>query len=119
MSLSIGSNGYNVAEVTVGTTLVVGESTVVDTNLKKIATIKEFADSGIMRIKSKINMSGVNIDFDGTVMCNQCANGIEFSTITFFSDQVTGAAPIIIGGQLYEDDGKVKVHLTSTVVSRN
>lgn len=117
MGLTIGSNGYNVAVITVGTKLVVGASTVVDTDLKKIETVKGFADSGIMRIVSKINMSGVDIDFDGTVMCNQCANGIEFSTITFYSDQVTGGDPIIIGGQLYEEDDKVKVHLTATVVS--
>lgn len=115
--LNISSNGYNVAVIEVSTKLVVGASTAIDTDVKKLDSIKMFADSGVMRIVANIEMSGVDIDFDGSVMCNQCENGIEFSTITYYSDQVTGGDPIIIGGQLYEEGNALKVHLTAKTIS--
>lgn len=115
--LSITSKGYNIGVVTSSVKLVVGASTVVDNDSSKIDQLVGFAQSGIIRIKTKIDMSGVDIDFDGAVMANICANGIEFHTITYYSDQVTGGDPIIIGGQAYVEDGKIKVHLTAEVIS--
>ena len=115
--LSITSKGYNIGVVESSVKLVVGASTVVDNDSSKIDRIVGFAQSGIIRIKSKIDMSGVDIDFDGAVVANICPNGIEFHTVTYYSDQVTGGNPIIIGGQAYVEDGKIKVHLTAAVIS--
>lgn len=114
--VSINSKGYNLAEVEISTKLVVGASTEIG-DAGVVAALKTFADSGIMRIKAQIEMSGVDIDFDGTVGCNLCTNGFEFHTVTYYSDQVTGGDPIIIGGQIYVDGAKTKVHLTAQTVS--
>lgn len=115
--LSITSQGYNIGVVSSSVKLVVGASTVVDNDASKIDRLVSFAKTGVLRIKTKIDMSGVDIDFDGAVVANICANGIEFHTITYYADQVTGGDPIIIGGQAYVEDGKIKVHLTAEVVS--
>jgi len=114
--VSINSKGYNLAEVEISTKLVVGASTEIGV-ASVVDELKTFAEFGLMRIQAQIDMSGVDIDFNGTVACNLCANGFEFHTVTYYSDQVTGGDPIIIGGQVYVDGEAAKVHLTAQVVS--
>lgn len=113
--VSVNNKGYNLGEVTVSNTLVVGASTTIG-SASEINSLKEFADFGVMRIIANIEMNDQTIAFNGCVVCNNCSNGFEFHTVTYFDDQVTGGSPIIIGGQVYVDGSYTKVHLTAVVV---
>lgn len=115
--ITVGSNGYNVAKVVVGTKLVAGQSVTVGTkgDLDKLVALADA--SGVARIQATVDLSGTDVEFDGAVLCNLCENGIEFHTITYYSSEVTGGSPIIIGGQAYMDGTNMKVHITSVTVS--
>lgn len=77
--------------------------------------IVAFAQTGILRVKATVTLSGGDADFDGTVVCNNCPNGIEFSTITFYDPtSPTGGSPIILGGQILMDGTALKCHITAT-----
>ena len=115
--ITVGSNGYNVAKVVVGTKLVAGQSVTVGTksDLDKLVALADAA--GVARIQATVDLSGTDIEFDGAILCNLCENGIEFHTITYYSAEVTGGSPIIIGGQAYMDGTNMKVHITAVTVS--
>lgn len=119
--MRIESKGYNIAEITPGVKLVAGSSVTVGTrkDLKQIAELVE--NSGLLKVKSVVTLSGSDVDFNGVVTCNlfddQGTASIEFHTITYTSDTITGGDPIIIGGQLYMDGAALKCHLTAVPIS--
>ena len=115
--ITVGSNGYNVAKVVVGTKLVAGSSVTVGTkaDLDKLVALADAA--GVARIRASVDLSGTDVEFDGAILCNLCENGMEFHTVTYYSAEVTGGSPIIIGGQAYMDGTNMKIHLTAVTVS--
>lgn len=117
MAIKYSTLGYNVGKIAVTTKLVAGSSVTIG-NSRDYDSIKEFSETGMMRIKCTIDMGGSDADFDGVVICNQCQNGIEFATITFYDpSSTTGGSPIIVGGQIYMDGTALKCHITATTVS--
>lgn len=116
MGIKYGTKGYNIGTVEVSTKLVAGESVAIG-DAKDYNRIVDFAETGILKIKATIDLSGTDADFDGTVVCNKCPNGIEFSTITYFGSAVTGGDPTIVGGQIYMDGTALKCHVTAVEVS--
>lgn len=119
--MRIEAKGYNIAEIVPGVKLVAGSSVTVGTrkDLDQIAELVK--NSGLMRVKSVVSLSGNDVDFNGVVTCNlfddQGTASIEFHTITYVSDTITGGNPIIVGGQLYMDGSLCKCHLTAVPVS--
>lgn len=119
--MRIEAKGYNIAEITPGVKLVAGSSVTVGTrkDLNQIAEL--VANSGLLRVKSVVTISGNDVEFNGVVTCNlfddQGTASLEFHTITYVSDTITGGNPIIIGGQLYMDGTALKCHLTAVPVS--
>lgn len=117
MAIRYSTLGYNIAKLDVSTKLVAGESVVIG-DANDYDAIKSFSASGIMRIKATIDMGATDAEFDGTVVCNQCPNGIEFATITFYNPSYpTGGDPIIVGGQILMDGDDLKCHITATSIS--
>ena len=116
MSIKYSSRGYNVAKIDISTKLVAGETVTIGTQ-DDYDAIVAFSQSGIMRVKATIDMCDTDADFDGCVICNQCPNGIEFATVTFYNPPVpTGGSPIIVGGQILMDGTALKCHVTATTV---
>lgn len=114
MAIKYGTIGYNVGTLEVSTKLVAGESVTIGTK-DDYDTIVAFATTGILKIKAIIDMGETDAEFDGTVVCNKCQNGIEFATITFYNPPVpTGGSPIIVGGQILMDGTALKCHITAT-----
>ena len=116
MSIKYGTIGYNVGTVEISTKLVAGETVVIGT-LDDCLAIKAFADTGILKVKATVDMGAADANFDGVVVCNKCPNGIEFSTITYFSAIPTDSTPIIVGGQMLMDGDDLKCHLVATPIS--
>lgn len=117
MAIKFSTLGYNIGKIDVTTKLVAGSSVTIG-DAADCAAIKEYAETGIIRIKCTIDMGATDAEFDGVVTCNQCQNGIEFATITFYDpSSTTGGSPIIVGGQIYIDGTALKCHITATPVS--
>lgn len=117
MAIRYSTRGYNIGKIDVTTKLVAGSSVTIGDS-SDCDAIKAFSETGMMRIKATIDMGAVDANFDGVVICNQCQNGIEFATITFFDpSSTTGGSPIIVGGQIYMDGTALKCHITATSVS--
>lgn len=104
--MKVGSKGYNVAEVLIDTKLVSGEATTIG-GLEDYQKLRELAgNSGLMRVKCTLDVSGTDMNFDGTCIANFWDEGIEFSTIVF--NGADTSAPKIVGGQLYMDGANLK-----------
>lgn len=104
--MKVGSKGYNVAEVIVDTTLVSGEATSIGA-VQDYEKLRELVDnSGLMRVKCTLDVSGTEMNFDGTCIANLWDEGIEFSTIVF--NGADTSVPKIVGGQLYMDGADLK-----------
>lgn len=116
MSIRYGTVGYNVGTIDISTKLVAGETVDIGTQ-DDCDTIESFANTGIIKIKATIDMGTADANFDGVVTVNKCPNGVEFATITYFSASPTGSTPIIVGGQIFMADGKLKCHVVATPVS--
>lgn len=117
MAIKYSTLGYNVGKIDVTTKLVAGSSVTIG-DAADYDSIKEFSKTGMIRIKCTVDMGSSDADFDGVVLANQCQNGIEFATITFYDpSSTTGGSPIIIGGQVYMDGTVLKCHITATPVS--
>ena len=116
MAIRYGTIGYNVGTIDISTKLVSGESVTIG-NKDDYDAIVAFAQTGTMKVKVTIDLGNDDANFDGTVVCNRCPNGVEFSTVTYFSDSPTGSTPIIIGGQILMDGDNLKCHISATTVS--
>lgn len=115
--MKINRGGYNVPVVETGVTLVAGESITIGTKKDLDKLVKLTSKSGLMRVKSATTISGDTLNFDGTCVCNFFTGNIEFHTVVYASDSITGGDPIIVGGQLYMDGANLKCHLTAVPVS--
>lgn len=119
--MRVESKGYNIAEVITGVKLVAGSSVTVGTKKDLDQLVEMVENSGLVRVKSIVTLSGNDLEFNGVVNCNifddAGTKSIEFHTITYASAVITGGDPIIVGGQLYMDDGVCKCHLTAVQVS--
>lgn len=111
--MDIKTQGYNVAEVIVGTAITPGTKTEVGTakEFEQIAKLVE--QSGLMIVNATIGGNKMK----GSVLANYYsggeATGIDFGGVTNF-----GYTPSIIAGSLeLESDGKAYVTLTITAVS--
>ena len=110
--MTVGSKGYNVAEVVVGTKLVAGQATTIGT-LKDYEKIRGLVDdSGLMRVKAVLTVSDTDMTFDGTCVANLWDEGIEFGTIVF--NGADTSVPKIVGGQLYMDGTSLKCSISYT-----
>lgn len=110
--MTVESKGYNVAEVVLDTKLVSGQATAIGT-LKDYNKIRELVDnSGLMRVKTVLTVSGTDMTFDGTCIANLWEEGIEFSTIVF--NGADSSVPKIVGGQLYMDGTSLKCSISYT-----
>ena len=98
-----------------------GESVTVGTrkDLDKIAEL--VGNSGLIRVKSIVTVGGSDLNFNGIVTANLFDDSgikcVEFHTVTYASDSITGGSPIIVGGQLYMDGTACKCHITAVPVS--
>ena len=110
---------YNVPVVETGATLVAGESVTIGTQKDLDKLVKLTSKSGLMRVKTATTIGGNTMNFDGTCVCNFFAGNIEFHTVVYASDSITGGDPIIIGGQLYMDSNNLKCHITAVTVASN
>lgn len=121
--MKVEAKGYNIAEITTGVKLVAGESVAVGTRKDLDKIVELVNNSGLIRVKSVVTVGGSDLNFNGVVTANlfdyNDATFIEFHTITYASDSVTGGDPIIVGGQLYMDGTTLKCHLTAVTVSSN
>lgn len=116
MAIKYSSRGYNVAKIDISTKLIAGDTVTIGTQ-DDCDAIVAFSQSGIMRVKATIDMGATDAEFDGCVICNQCPNGIEFATITFYYPAApTGGSPIIVGGQIFMDGTALKCHVTATTI---
>lgn len=116
MSIRYGTIGYNVGTVDISTKLIAGETVEIGTP-DDCDAIVAFAQTGILKVKATVDMGASDANFDGVVTVNKCPNGIEFATITYYGDSPTGSTPIIVGGQMLMDDGKLKCHIVATPIS--
>lgn len=110
--MDIKTQGYNVAEVIVGTAITPGTKTEVGT-AKEFEQIAKLVDqSGIMIVNATIGGNKMK----GSVLANYYSGGgvtgIDFGGVTNF-----GYTPSIIAGSLELEDGKAYVTLTITAVS--
>lgn len=110
--MDIKTQGYNVAEVLVGTAITPGTKTEVGT-AKEFEQIAKLVDqSGVMIVNATIGGNKMK----GSVLANYYsgagATGIDFGGVTNF-----GYTPSIIAGSLELEDGKAYVTLTITAVS--
>lgn len=115
--MKINRGGYNVPVVETGVTLVAGESITIGTKKDLDKLVKLTSKSGLMRVKSATTIGGDTLNFDGTCVCNFFTGNIEFHTVVYASDSITGGDPIIVGGQLYMEGTALKCHLTAVSVS--
>lgn len=115
--MKIERGGYNVPVVVTGVKLVAGESVTIGTQADLDQLVELTSKSGSMRVKSATEISGQTLNFDGTCNCNFFDGNIEFHTIVYAADSITGGDPIIVGGQLYMDGTALKCHLTAVPVS--
>lgn len=107
---------YNIPVVETGVTLVAGESVTIGTQKDLDKLVRVTSKSGLMRVKSATTVGGSTMNFDGSCVCNFFDGNIEFHTVVYASDSITGGDPIIIGGQLYMDGVNLKCHLTAVTV---
>lgn len=107
---------YNIPVVETGATLVAGESVTIGTQKDLDKLVRLTNKSGLMRVKTATTIGGNTLNFDGTCVCNFFTDNIEFHTIVYASDSITGGDPIIIGGQLYMDGTNLKCHITAVTV---
>ena len=117
--MKIEAKGYNIAEVETGVTLVAGESVTIGTQKDLDNLVELTSKSGLMRVKTATTIGGNTLHFDGTCVCNFFAGNIEFHTIVYASDSITGGDPIVIGGQLYMDGANLKCHITAVILASN
>lgn len=117
--MKIERGGYNVPVVVTEVKLIAGESVTLGVQADLDQLVKLTSNSGLMRVKTSTEISGQTMNFDGTCSCNFFDGNIEFHTIVYASDSITGGDPIIVGGQLYMDGTSLKCHLTAVPVASN
>lgn len=115
--MKIEKGGYNVPVVVTGVKLIAGESVTLGTQADLDQLVELTSKSGLMRVKTATEISGQTMNFDGTCSCNFFDGNIEFHTVVYASDSITGGDPIIVGGQLYMEGTALKCHLTAVSVS--
>lgn len=110
--MTVESKGYNVAEIVIDKKLVNLQATTIGTakDYEKIRGLVE--NSGLMRVRTVLTVSDVDMTFDGTCIANLWDEGIEFSTIVF--NGADTSVPKIVGGQLYMDGANLKCSISYT-----